>query len=343
LHGELESIIKSIEITSPTTYTFQGRSYSIDLDHIIMESSPDHTILKDYLVPHLLQTLYQSIHCRQSSFDDYNMASFDYNIVRNFTEELSQANTSYGTWQYGWQVQEIQGQELAIHKDGITLWTTSKCFIIQDGKVEVGKEGYVWMVKEWRELLPGYYMAFSNAPVDYEKNMTTTIRFYFNMMAAGAVELMRTLTAELNSTDVPFSFKTLNSPTYYTRADAAVLYIDKQYIVKSIGAISRIYHNVKRFLNESTPLFAKRLAPGFSLAEDPGNGESFGQHRCRILAESIGDIYTKSPIPTGERTAQVASYFKTLGLDLEKLYLNPNSVDDYELLFKAGGVFNPGE
>lgn len=344
MYTELESIIKSIEITSPTTYIFQESLYSIDPEHTIGPSD-SLTVVKNYFIPHLLQTLYQSIHCRQSAFDRYAMESFDYDVVGNFTEELSQANTSYGMWQYGWLVQEIQGQELAIHKDGLTLWATFKQFSTKDGKAEVGKKGYAWMVKEWRELLPGYYMAFGNAPLDYENNATTITRFYFNIRAPGAAELIRTLTTELNSTGVSFSFKTLNNPNYYNRADAAVLYIDKQSIVKSIDAISRIYQNVKVFLNEPTPLFAKRLAPGFSLAEDPGNGESFGQHRCRTLAESIYNAYTKSPISLSieERIAEVASYFQSLGLDLEKPYLNAGSFDDYELLFKGGEVFNSGE
>ena len=39
-------------------------------------------------------------------------------------------------------------------------------------------------------------------------------------------------------------------------------------------------------LNVRVPAFTKHLAPGLGFAEDPGTiRDSFGTHRCRLLAE----------------------------------------------------------
>jgi hypothetical protein len=40
-------------------------------------------------------------------------------------------------------------------------------------------------------------------------------------------------------------------------------------------------------MRPGTPVFTKFLAPGLGLAEDPGQGDSFGQHRCRLLADAM--------------------------------------------------------
>src|SRR5436305_14389954 len=52
-----------------------------------------------------------------------------------------------------------------------------------------------------------------------------------------------------------------------------------------------VYQAVKDNLKPETPLFTKRLAAGLGFAEDPGNGESFGMSRCRIVAEGLWSAY----------------------------------------------------
>ena len=86
--------------------------------------------------------------------------------------------------------------------------------------------------------------------------------------------LVRIISLELNKKKVPFRFKILSNPQMYPRADAPVLYLNKLQRHRSVGPILDMYRKVKPYLNSPTPLFAKRIAPGISLAEDPCNGES---------------------------------------------------------------------
>ena len=79
----------------------------------------------------------------------------------------------------------------------------------------------------------------------------------------------------------------LTNRSHFVRSDAGVLYINKGDLNNSINLISSIYRNVRKYLKTNTSLFTKKIVPGLSLAEDPNNKESFGQHRSRILAESL--------------------------------------------------------
>jgi hypothetical protein len=65
------------------------------------------------------------------------------------------------------------------------------------------------------------------------------------------------------------------------------------------------------------------------LAEDPGNMESFGTNRCRILAEAIWLAFTQGAQTERERLRVVRNQFEQYGLSLDQPWLNPGSVDRY--------------
>src|SRR5262249_30387509 len=156
--------------------------------------------------------------------------------------------------------------------------------------------------------------------------------------------LMKYLTNELNTAKIPFRFKILNNPRSYPRADAGVLYVNKQYFQMSKRVLLRIYEKVRTYLEPSTPLFSKTLYPGLALAEDPNNNESFGQHRCRIFAEAIFTAHNKIGLDSvDEKIGEVYAYFEKLGLDLDRPYLNRRRLeDDYDLSFDTGSCESNG-
>jgi hypothetical protein len=82
------------------------------------------------------------------------------------------------------------------------------------------------------------------------------------------------------------------------------------------------------------------VASGISMAEDPTNGKSFGQHRSRILAESLWEIYEKKIDSIDEKVQEVVQHFQKAGINVHTPYLNVGSLeDDYDFLMK--GLFNP--
>lgn len=348
LYNELQDIIKHIKIKSSADFYFKDRFYTNDLfdwqQQQKDEQKDDQKQSNENIVPDQLRLedlLYRVYHCRNASSVQANTTiSFTslYNEIRDFIGELSKANTGTGTWENGWEICRIEKDgQIAVRKNGLMLWVTTKQFMPNRHNrslAKVGTIGQIVMTREYQRLLPGFYMANSNAPVNTEYQ-TITVRIYFNIHKEGASLLMRLITAELNGKTIPFHFKILNDPSLYPRADAAVLYIHKTYfnIIKN-KTLPEIYPKVKDFINPSTPLFAKRLAPGLSLAEDPDNGESFGYHRSRLLAEAIREYNNdRQDLAKSDSIEYISSYFETKGLDLNYSYLRNNkSVDDYEIL-----------
>lgn len=361
---ELRDVIATFSVTTPTSYVLGGRSYGFTLD----QGNADAGALSNYFISHLGSILYMTYHCRQESYDYHRLEmssrSQSYHDNREFIESLSTANRGQGTWEPGWEIRKYERNgQIAVHKDGLTLWIFPQQFIPNEfttntdtatatstaatttpttmPKSNVGKKGKIATVKEFRTLLPGFYMANGNAPLNHNPPIT---RIYWDVKASGATILLKHITTELNNENVPFQFKVLNNPNSFTRADAGVLYVNKRYLEKSKSALARVYEHVKPFLKPQVPLFAKKLSQGVSLAEDPNNGESFGQHRSRILAEALYHIYSnRENVPSAdEKLAHVSRYFKSQGIDIiNRPHLNPiadDKDDYYDIVLK--GVFD---
>lgn len=369
--SELEDIVSTFDVVRPgESYSLQGRIYRFQSSSSARQREqegeeegrnpdPDHPATK-LLVMHLGNTLYQLYHCRKKEGESAyrkDMVAAAYPLLhgrggdksRDFIEMLSRANTGHGTWEPGWEIRKIErnGQRAA-YRDGLTLWISPKQFFPHDGggddggKIEVGKKGYIAMVKEFRALLPGFYMANGNAPLDQTPPL---VRIYWNVGSQDAALLMRVLTRELNDANIPFQFKVLSDPSSFFRTDAGVLYISKRHLKDSRNALGNVYGRTKNVLKPETSLFCKRLAPGVSLAEDPRNGESFGQHRTRILAEALcqATTYENKILAKEDRFNHVSAYLEKSGVNMLAPYLNSRSVgdddgdDDYDAILD--GVF----
>ena len=142
--------------------------------------------------------------------------------------------------------------------------------------------------------------------------------------------MIELLTKNLNQYYIPFVFKCLNNPALFTRSDAAVLYVSKPYYAITATILASVYLQIKNELNPEIPGFTKELNPGLGLAEDPGNGESFGMSRCGIIAQGITAAY-QSGLATNENTLyHIRKAFEGRGIQPGTLFLNAGSKDIYE-------------
>jgi HopA1 effector protein family len=189
--------------------------------------------------------------------------------------------------------------------------------------------------KESRTLQPGFYFAFGEALTDQEDEFSV-VRLYWNVRTSGAPELTGNLTRTLNRFAVPFRFKCLSMAALYGRSDAAVLYLAKRHYRIAAQLLAPIYPAVRPLLGAATPLFSKRLADGLALAENPKSGESFGMHRCRLVAEAICKAHARGVETAHGRLDEIAAHFAAAGLSLDRPFLNAGSVDRYE--FAQGGT-----
>jgi hypothetical protein len=191
-----------------------------------------------------------------------------------------------------------------------------------------GNHVYLRLPKEMMGVSPGFYMCLGDAGTDPGAS-EPSIRIYWNLTAAGAEVFVRTATDTLNHARLPFKMKVLNDPVRFDRCDSAVVYVLKKTYQEAASRLAEVYCAVSRHLKPEIPVFTKRLAPGVGLAEDPERSESFGQHRCRILAEGMVRSHEQSARSLDERLRIVSEAFDTAGLSLSTPYLNPFSTNDY--------------
>lgn len=117
--------------------------------------------------------------------------------------------------------------------------------------------------------------------------------------------LVAALSGVLASASTPWMFKSGIDDYSINRADAVVVYLgDAEVDLRS--ELARRAVGFVRWV--SGPPFTEWIAPGISWSEDPQNGRSFGEERCRLVAEALIDE-TDYPL------AAIENAFARAGLD----------------------------
>ena len=330
LENELTKIFKAITILSPTSFSFAGQIAPV-LDPGTQQM-PDSSLSDNSLVRQLQLHLYQYCYVRRFDGELQPQQSVDIQ-PDNLLQSLSEANTSRDQWDSGWQIHRLlpSGQILA-HKHGLIRLLWAGEFINTEGPGMSPKEGAnitIFVPRESRTIQPGFYFAFGEAVTDQQDDYSV-LRFYWHIDGANVAKLVRLITQSLNRFQVPYRLKCPNNLALYQRIDATVLYISRRFYRITAELLKDVHREIQISLKPETPLFTKRIAHGLAVAEDPGNGESFGMHRCRIVAEAIWQVYTQGSQTEQARLEEVASKFASYGLSVNQPYLNPRSEDQYD-------------
>lgn len=277
-----------------------------------------------YLVAVLEQVLYESFYCPGAAIP--SPTGEREKAPRQdpeFVAELSAANAGRGRWAGGWQVDGRSGDDLVLRKDGLRVRVPS-------GQTRIAGDGSAAEVRLPKELpfaSPGFYMAVG----DIDLPPGPMMRLYFHAVASGAASLVAAVTSTLNDMGIAFRFKVVDAPEQFSRCDAAVLYVRTTDFEGLRPLLSDLQTRRGVQLRARTPAFTKPLSPGIGLAEQPASGESFGEHRCRMLAEGIVEAHALGVTQPGQRLAVVEARFASRGIDLDAPYLERGSVDRYAL------------
>jgi hypothetical protein len=132
--------------------------------------------------------------------------------------------------------------------------------------------------------------------------------------------LVRALSSRLNAENVPFRLKVADHPVRFDRCDAAVLYLPIEAFHGIRGMLANIATALTSSLRPRTPAFTRALAPGVGLAESPTTGESFGQHRCALLADGIIGAEEQGLRPGAGRIEAVIESLAASGVMIDALY-----------------------
>jgi HopA1 effector protein family len=256
-----------------------------------------------------------------------------------FYQQLHNNNHGIGHFEAGWQVlrYEVDGS-LAVKKGGLTLHIDRLRHLkATEQSPQIGDYVAVKMPKN--RLQNGFYVAVSNVDLELQgkaDGSSGTARIYFHLNPDGAIAVMDTLTQELNDLGISFSFKTLYNPDDYKRYDSAVLYFERDNYLQMTKVLEIVYKTHQSYFQPQIPLFTKFLASGLSVAEEPDEKfekqESFGMNRCQIVANALLEAWLQGDNSAEKRMSFIQERFAHHNIDLERPYLNPSSIDIYNLL-----------
>jgi hypothetical protein len=151
------------------------------------------------------------------------------------------------------------------------------------------------------------------------------VRMYWHVPRRQTPALVRSLTAHLASAGCSYAMKIAVEDREAERVDRAVVYLTPDAVPRAAPALRSAYHDVAHRLRDTVPRLTLRLAPGLSVAEDPGSGESFGQHRCRLIAEALA---AAEGCDRSGRALAVLRRFTEEGIDPAYPHLRPGSHAD---------------
>jgi len=318
----VRAVLRNVVIHSPTTYSWFGvRSGGLPA-RIRRSIGPE--AVRAYLHTFLTSRLYADFYAQGWAEPPLKVAPGVGTSRELHLTRLSAANAGTGSGSDGWTLRSSDGPRLVVERHGLSLWVTP-----DEMAEDEGGNLRLPLPNDSVRMSPGFYMALGEAGL-VGAGGAPIVRLYWNLVAEGAEVLLRRATTELNRAGVPFQLKLLDSPDAYTRCDAAVLYVERADYPAVAAIVADIYPDVAGWLRTRTPAFTKVLAPGLGLAEDPGAGASFGQHRCRLVADGIIRAFERRE-PADNRLSLVAERFAEDGISLDTPFLNPGSTDGYDL------------
>jgi hypothetical protein len=245
---------------------------------------------------------------------------------REFEAALSAANCGRGYLDEAWQVRGSDERGVIVAKNGLEL-TVDGARLARPGTAAgvpaAGDLGALRLPKELFAISPGFYVACADRPFDTTRSRRM-VRLYWNLRGDGAVPFVAAATRALNCAGAAFRLKVLNDPGAFSRCDAAVIYLTRDDYPELADLILALHGEIGGFLSPRTPVFTARLAPGVGFAEDPGTAESFGEHRCRLLADALARSHESGTVPL----AAVEERFAEDGLDLDAAHLSPGPAAD---------------
>ncbi|MBF0194159.1 MAG: hypothetical protein HQL71_06350 [Magnetococcales bacterium] len=324
--------LKAITIHSATSYTIAGGQTQS------LEEEPNKSVNENsQLITSLTNSLYARCYITPFSLAHNKNQSYDLEDPF-FTTRLSKANQGRDRWDNNWQIYEItkEGRILA-QKGECSRSALPGTYQVAQGKPKKGDSVSLAVSTNENSLTKGFYYMNGETLSD-QFDEYDLLRFYFNIKAEGAAPLVEYLSRELNLRHTPFSFKCLNNLSNYNRLDSAVLYIAKRYYRVVISILTELPKEITKNLNPQTSLFTKPLLPGISLAEDPGNGESFGMHRCKIVAQGVVKTWKNGSQSPKDRLETINDIFTQKGLSLEHSYLKAGSTDIFTLPHSTGVI-----
>jgi hypothetical protein len=216
------------------------------------------------------------------------------------------------------------GTRWIVERAGLRLWVTDDDIAADGGTPQTGDTVAVRLPADLPALSPGFYMARGERGFPPQRPRSLD-RFYLNLRREGAAPFVRETTRRLNRARLPFLAKVVDEPSGFDRRDAAVLFFDRRDRARALEAVHELVHALAPFLDAGTPAMTQRFGPGVAFAEDPGGAESFGSHRCLLIADAAVTAFERGLERLDDRLDLVREWFAWAGTSADAPHIgSPN-------------------
>jgi hypothetical protein len=322
---QLAAALRAVTIRSPTEYAWLGHP-SRPLPRLVREQLSA-VECRRHLVASLREVLYASFYTTGVPVPVRWNGAHPVAADPRLTTALSDANVGDGSWESAWILNSCNDGDVVVSTPRLRVRVSaSDCRAGDGGQIRAGSAVSVPLPKELPALSPGFFMVLGAAEFE-----GATLRVYWHITAPGAPALVRALSSRLKAETVPFRLKVANHPARFDRCDAAVLYLPVEAFDVTRGMLADIATALTSRLRPRTPAFTRVLAPGVGVAESPTTRESFGEHRCGLLADGIVGADERGVAPGDPRVEAVIESLAEKGVKIDAPYLE-RSLDGRHVL-----------
>jgi len=208
-----------------------------------------------------------------------------------------------------------------------------------DGSCVAGKQGRT------RQLRPGDYanLARPGMPVMPGDNIAVTellswveeqkgfwcaqsligepapplVRLYWSAAQDQIGFVLREVAGVLERLAIPYALKCPIRAVDYARVESLIVYLGGETWSGAASAVTETAEKAGVHLRESVPPLTLRIARGVAFAQDPGDGQSFGQSRCRALASGVLALLDGNWSPADALTVLVDA-LRAAGIDPDR-------------------------
>jgi hypothetical protein len=118
--------------------------------------------------------------------------------------------------------------------------------------------------------------------------------------------------------DFPWRLTSTAATAALPAPDATVLYLPVENLAALRPALEELVHDLQPFLASAVPALTLRIGRGASLAQNPADGRSFGEHRCGLVARSVIE---SQQLHHKEQVVRTMRTFAAAGIDPKRPYL----------------------
>ena len=196
-----------------------------------------------------------------------------------FVAELNAHCSGPTTFEPGFRVTRRAAGGAFVEGGGVTLWVP-KVRSLRPANAHVGEEVDVELPCAREAVLPGFFTIVSRA--GRLDPAAPHLKFYVNATPEGAL----TVLAGLLELPARFEAKVTNDPAHFGRRDTLLVYVTPKH-AERVADFLRGFAARRSALLDETPPMTVPLSRGVAVAESPIHAESFGAHRCRLVAEGL--------------------------------------------------------